>query len=115
MDILVRGRNVPVDPAIEAESRRKLGKLPRYAPDIRRVEVEFSEIRNPRAAERIQCEVIVHLTQNFVKAHATAADARTALDRVVGKAEHQIGKVKSKRIARSRPHHGDVVQHLKTT
>ena len=113
MDILVRGRNVPVDPAIEAESRRKLSKLPRYAADIRRIEVEFSEIRNPRASERIQCEVIVHLTGTFVKAHATATDLRSALDRVIDKVEHQAGRVKSKRIARSRPHHGAVLQHVK--
>jgi ribosomal subunit interface protein len=112
MDILVRGRNVPVDPAIEAESRRKLGKLPRYAPDIRRVEVEFSEIRNPRAPEKLQCEVIVHLTRNFVKAHATASDARTALDRVIDKVEHQVGRVKSKRIGRSRPRHGEILLHV---
>lgn len=112
MEILVRGRNVPVEPALDAESRRKLGKLPRFASDIRRVEIEFSEIRNPRAPEKLQCEVIVHLTKNFVKAHATGADARTALDRVVDKVEHQVGRVKSKRVGRSRPRHGVVLLHV---
>ena len=109
MDILVRGRNVPVDPTVDAVSRRKLGKLPRLAPDIRRIEVEFSEIRNPREPEQQQCEVTVHLTQNFVKAHGAATDPRTALDRAIAKVEHQVERVKSKRIGRSRPRHGVIL------
>ncbi len=106
MEILIHGRNVDVDPVLEQKSRVKLAKLPRLASDIRRVEVEFSEIRNPREPEQQQCEVTVHLTRNFVKAHATATDARTAFDRAVDKVEHQVGRVKSKRISRSRPRHG---------
>ena len=57
MEIVVQGRNVTVDPAIDADSRRKLGKLGRLASDIRRIEVEFSEVRNPRVADAQQCEV----------------------------------------------------------
>ena len=72
MEIVVQGRNVTVDPAIDADSRRKLGKLGRLASDIRRIEVEFSEVRNPRVADSQQCEVTVHLTRNLVKAHAAA-------------------------------------------
>lgn len=106
MEILVHGRNVDVDPEVEEKCRVKLSKLSRLASDIRRVEVEFSEIRNPREPEQQQCEVTVHLTQNFVKAHGTATDARTAFDRAEEKVAHQVGRVKSKRISRSRPRHG---------
>ena len=77
MEILVHGRNVEVDPEIEAASRRKIERLPRLASDIRRVELEFSEIKNPRVADDQCCEMVVHLTKNFVKAHAVAADPRT--------------------------------------
>jgi ribosomal subunit interface protein len=105
MEILVRGRNVTIEPSVEAESRRKITKLGRLASDIRRVEVEFSEVRNPRVAESLQCEVTIHLTRNFVKAHAAAADARTALDRVVEKATHQLSRVHDKRVHRTRPRH----------
>jgi ribosomal subunit interface protein len=105
MEIVVRGRNVSVDAAIEADSRRKLGKLARLASDIRRIEVEFSEVRNPRVADSQQCEVTVHLTRNLVKAHAAAADARTALDRVVDKVGHQLDRVHDKRVHRARPRH----------
>ncbi len=100
MEIVVHGRNVEVDPDVEAASRRKIERLPRLASDIRRVELEFSEIKNPRVADDQCCEMVVHLTKNFVKAHAVAADPRTALDRVVDKAEHQLSKVHGKRVTR---------------
>src|SRR3954471_7756052 len=105
MEIVVQGRNVTVDPAIDADSRRKLGKLGRLASDIRRIEVEFSEARNPRVADSQQCEVTVHLTRNLVTAHASAADARTALDRVVDKVGQQLTGVQDKRVPRSKPRH----------
>jgi len=103
MEIVVQGRNVTVDPAVDADSRRKLAKLSRLASDIRRIEVEFSEVRNPRVAEGHECEVTVHLTRNLVKAHAAAPDFRTALDRVVDKVGHQLHRVHDKRVHRSKP------------
>ena len=105
MEIVVQGRNVAVEPAVEADSRRKLAKFERLASDIRRIEVEFSEVRNPRVADAQQCEVTVHLTRNLVKAHAAAPDARTALDRVVDKVGQQLTRVHDKRVHRSKPRH----------
>jgi len=105
IEIVVRGRNVDVDEQLEADARRKLAKLSKLASDIRRVDVEFSEVRNPRVADSQQCEVTVHLTRNLVKAHAAAPDARTALDRAVEKAGHQLDRVHDKRVHRSRPRH----------
>jgi ribosomal subunit interface protein len=104
-EIVVRGRNVDVAPALDADCRRKLAKLGRLASDIRRIEVEFSEARNPRVADPHECEVTVHLTRNLVTAHAVAADARTALDRVVDKVVHQLDRVHDKRVHRTRPRH----------
>lgn len=103
MDILVRGRNVELDPEVIAVGRRKLARLERLAPDIRRIEVQFSEIKNPRVSDCEQCEVIVHLKGTFVKAHATAPDLRTALDRAADKTEHQVSRLHEKRIGRSHP------------
>ena len=107
MEIVLRGRNVDVDPKVDADCRRKLAKLSKLAPDIRRIEVEFSEVRNPRVADSQQCEITIHLTRNLVKGHAAAPDARTALDRAVGKVTHQLDRVHDKRVHRSRPRHPD--------
>lgn len=103
MDILVRGRNVELDPEVIAAGRRKLARLERLARDIRRIEVQFSEIKNPRVADCEQCEVIVHLKGRLLTAHASAPDLRTALDRAAEKVEHQVARLHEKRIGRSHP------------
>lgn len=103
MEIVVRARNIEVDADLEAESRRKTEKLVRLAGDIRRIEVEFSEIRNPREPEPLCCDVTVHLTKNFVKAHGAADVLRTALDRAVHKAHQQLETVHNKRRSRTHP------------
>jgi putative sigma-54 modulation protein len=103
MDILVRGKNVDVAPALRDLTRDKVGRLPRLAPDIRRVEVEYGEIRNPRVADSQLCEMTVHLKRHVLKAHAAAAEQLAALDLVLDKAAHQVSRLHDKRIARSHP------------
>jgi ribosomal subunit interface protein len=104
VDVVVRGANHhPIDAELDAATRRKVERFERLASDIRRVEVHFEEARNPRVPDDHRCEIIVHLTGNFVKGHGDATDARTALDRAAEKAEHQLQRVHSKRVTRSKP------------
>jgi putative sigma-54 modulation protein len=101
MDVRVRGKNVRVPQDVSERATYKLSKLSRLASDITDVEVDFSKVRNPREPLPQVCEVTIHLKRGVVKAHASAAEPMTALDRVVDKAEHQVSKLKSKRIGRS--------------
>ena len=103
MEIVVRGKNVKVESSVQAVTREKLAKLARFAQDVGRVEVDFSEIRNPRVADRQVCEVTVHLKRHFVKAHAAATEPVAALDLTIDKVEHQVARLKEKRIGRSHP------------
>ena len=106
MEIVVQGRNVDVDPAIDADSRRKLGKLSRLASDIRRIDVEFSEVKNPRGRRlpAVRGDRAPH-AQPREGARIRARTARTALDRVVDKVGQQLNKVHDKRVHRARPRH----------
>jgi putative sigma-54 modulation protein len=45
----------------------------------------------------------VHLKRHFVKAHAAARELEAALDLVIDKVEHQVARIKEKRVARSHP------------
>jgi putative sigma-54 modulation protein len=101
MDIVVRGKNVDVSPRLRKLAREKLNKISRFTHDATRVEVDFSELRNRRVADNHVCDVIVHLKRNFVKAHAAASDPGVALDLVMDKVEHQVSRIKEKRVARS--------------
>jgi putative sigma-54 modulation protein len=101
MDIVVRGKNVDVSPRLRKLARDKLNKISRFTHDAGRVEVDFSELRNRRVADNQLCEVIVHLKRNFVKAHAAASEPAAALDLVIDKIEHQVARIKEKRVTRS--------------
>jgi putative sigma-54 modulation protein len=43
----------------------------------------------------------VHLKRNFVKAHAAASEPAAALDLVLDKVEHQVSRIKEKRVSRT--------------
>jgi putative sigma-54 modulation protein len=101
MDIVVRGKNVEVSPRLRKLAREKIRKISRFTHDAGRVEVDFSELRNRRVADNQVCDVIVHLKRNFVKAHAAATEPAAALDLVVDKVEHQVARIKEKRVART--------------
>ena len=101
MDIVVRGKNVEVSPRLRKLARAKIRKISRFTHDAGRVEVDFSELRNRRVSENQVCDVIVHLKRNFVKAHAAASEPAAALDLVLDKVEHQVSRIKEKRVTRA--------------
>jgi putative sigma-54 modulation protein len=100
MEIVIRAKNTKVDPSVQAVTREKLTKLTRYGIEIFRVEVDFSEIRNPRVHDNELCEVTVHLKRHFVKAHAPSTDQVAALDLVIAKVEHQVSRLKERKVDR---------------
>ncbi len=103
MEIVVRGKNVELTPRIRTTTTEKMAKLSRFAHEIGRVEVDFSEVRNPRVADNQLCEVTIHLKRHFVKATAAAPETMAALDIVIDKVGHQLARLKDKRVARSPP------------
>ncbi len=100
MDVVVRGRNRPVSPSLKALAEEKVARIARLTHDAGRVEVDFSEVRNPRAGECQLCEITVHLKRHFVKAHAAALEPAAALDLTIDKVEHQVARIKDRRVGR---------------
>ena len=102
MEIVVRAKNTKVEPRVQKIAREKLAKLARFGIEITRVEVDFSEIRNPRVARhassaRSRCTSSGH----FVKAHAASTDQLAALDLVIDKVEHQVTRLKERKVDRT--------------
>jgi len=103
MDVVIRGKNVKVSKSLRTAAEEHLAKLDRYANGFARAEVDFSEERNPRIAESQKCEVLVHVKGHLLKAHASAPEPFAALYAVCDKVEHQVKRLKDKRVARSHP------------
>ena len=101
MDIVVRGKNRPVPGRLRTTTRDKVAKIARFTHDAGRIEVDFSEVHTARIDHRQLCEITVHLKRRFLKAHAAAAEPEAALDLAIDKVEHQVARVKDKRVSRS--------------
>jgi putative sigma-54 modulation protein len=108
MDIVIRGRNTHVSESLKQATKEKLAKLDRFARGHGRIEVDFFEHRNPRIHDHHEVEVIVHLKGHLVKGHAASTDHFSALDLVIDKVEHQVRKLKERRVSRSHPRRGRV-------
>ncbi len=101
MDIVVRGRNRPVPGSLRTLAEEKVeARIARLTHDAGRVEVDFSEVRNHRSGECQLCEITVHLKRHFVKAHAAALEPEAALDLTIDKIEHQVARIKDRRVGR---------------
>jgi putative sigma-54 modulation protein len=107
MDVVVRGKNRPVPARLRALAQDKVARVARFTHDAGRVEVDFSELKNPRAPERQQCEITVHLKKHFVKGHASSVEPEAALDLAIDKVEHQLVRIKERRVARNHVRHGN--------
>jgi putative sigma-54 modulation protein len=103
MEIVVRGKNRPVSRRLREVSREKVARIARLTHDAGRIEVDFSEVRNPREPRPQECEITVHLKRHFVKARAASTEPEAALDLVLDKVEHQVARIKDKRVTRSHP------------
>jgi putative sigma-54 modulation protein len=107
MDIVVRGKNRSVPKRLQGTTREKVARIARFTHDAGRVEVDFSEVHTARIGGRQLCEITVHLKRRFLKAHAAASEPEAALDLAIDKVEHQVARVKDKRVSRSHPRRGN--------
>ena len=101
MDIVIRGKNVEVSESLRSAALKQMGKLDRFANGYGRAEIDFSEERNPRIAAKQRCEVLVHLKGHLLKAHAAAEEPFSAVSMAVDKIEHQVKRLKDKRVTRT--------------
>jgi putative sigma-54 modulation protein len=103
LDIAIRARNLEITDPLRATIHEKLTRVGRFVDGMDQAEVRFFEERNPRISEREVCEVTLHGHGHIVRAKAGATDVFVALDRVVGKLEHRLTKLKGRLLDRSHP------------
>ena len=100
MDVVVFGKHVEVSPELRAITLEKLERVGKFAGDVRRIDVDFSEHATRRASDSHSCEILVHLNKHLVKAHASSSEHLIALDLALDKVEHQMRKVHERRVQR---------------
>ena len=96
MDVTVSRRNTEVSDSLRLVAEEKIGRLGRYVDGLEHAEVHFSELKNPRIADREVCEVTVTGGGHQVRCKVQAPDGFIAVDRAYAKLERQLNKLKTK-------------------
>jgi ribosomal subunit interface protein len=103
MDIVVKGHQAEVTDRFRTQAEEKLKKLSRLDGKVTSLDVELSNERNPRQADRrARVEITVRSRGPVIRAEACAADPFSALDAAAARLETRMRKAADRR----RVHHG---------
>lgn len=104
MDISINGRNLRISEALEEYTRKKLGRLDRYLPNIADVRVDFSRQNTKRGEDLAVAQITIrHSRGAILRAEEQASgEPQTALNLAVDKMYRQIQRFKGKRSRKGR-------------
>jgi len=71
MDVVVVGKHTEVDSALRALTVEKVERVAKFASDVRRVDVDFTQHPTRRVDDSHACEILVHVRQHLVKGSAS--------------------------------------------
>jgi ribosome hibernation promoting factor len=100
MDIVVVGKHGVVDARLRALTIEKVERVNKFASDVRRIEVDYTQTPTKRAEDSHTCEILVHVRQHLVKGTAPATEYVIALDRALEKVEQQMRRLHERRVGR---------------
>jgi ribosomal subunit interface protein len=98
MEVIVRGRHITVPARFRQHAAEKLAKLEKLDQKAIRVDVEVSEERNPRQADRRErVELTIRSRGPAIRAEAAADDRYAALDLAFAKLESRLRRAADRR------------------
>src|SRR5258708_7826455 len=101
MDITFKGRHTTVPERFRRHATAKLAKLEKLDSKAMRVDVEVSQERNPRQADRSErVELTIKSRGPAIRAEAAADDRYAALDLAFAKLEGRLRRVAERRKGR---------------
>lgn len=103
MEILVKGRNIPVTEALERYASGKVERVAKFFDDARsdsRAEVELSHERNPSIPEPEVAEATLFINGSVLKAREASVDMYASIDRMTDKLERQVRRYRGRQIDR---------------
>jgi ribosomal subunit interface protein len=104
VDVIVKGRRTDVNDRFRRHVDSKLAKIEKLDHRVIRVDVEVSQERNPRQADRRERVQLTILSPGpVIRAEAAADDRYGALDLALGKLESRLRKSSGRR----KVHHGN--------
>jgi ribosomal subunit interface protein len=103
LQVTFTGRGLPVSDEIREQAAHKLARLQRLEPRTSRLQLEFVAEHHPSPTNGLKMiKATLTVPRKTFRAHAEAADLRSALDDVAAKLERQVRDHHGRRMARWR-------------
>ena len=103
MNVLVKGRNIPVTEALERYATEKVERIARFFDEDRsdsRAEVELIHERNRAISEPEVAEATLFINGSVLKASEASEDMYASIDRMSDKLERQVKRYRGRQIDR---------------
>jgi putative sigma-54 modulation protein len=103
MDVLVKGRNIFVTPALEGYALEKVERMSKFFDSERsdsRAEVELIHERNPSVVDAEVAEATLFINGTVLKAREASADMYASIDKMADKLERQVRRYRGRQIDR---------------
>ncbi|HZO73572.1 MAG TPA: ribosome-associated translation inhibitor RaiA [Ktedonobacteraceae bacterium] len=96
MQIIIKGRQMPITPQLRQRIERKVQRLSRFVDGETRVEVTVTEEHTRSAHDRFSVQLALAGIASPIRSEVSALNASTALDLVLDKVIAQLGRQKGK-------------------
>ena len=96
MQIVIKGRNVPVTDEVRLHAERRLEKVARQVSDLARLEIEIFKEPNPRVADCQVAEGTLYLKGVTLRAHDASPEMIHSLNLMVDELARQVKRHRDK-------------------
>src|ERR671917_1757749 len=103
MDVLVKGRNMPVTEALERYAAEKVERIAKFFDEERsvaRAEVELIHERNPAIPAPEVADATLFINGTVLKAREASGDMYASIDRMSDKLERQVRRYRGRQLDR---------------
>ena len=97
MRIAVKGRNTPVSDGLKEHVEKRFRAIARQVSELAQLELELSEERNPRVADRQVAEATLHLKGVTLRARDASPDIGHSINVVSEELARQVKRHRDKR------------------
>ena len=96
MDISITGRNIELDEAVRRYAERRLGRMDRYFPGVRRIRVVITDEKTRSPEDRFLVEVAIDTERGLVLAEERGRNIPMAVDKAKDVLKIRLERLKGK-------------------
>ena len=102
IDVHVKGKGLPVTPALRDLVERKMSRLDKYHDRLQSIDIELNHEKTRAADQQNSVDVVARVPGQTIRVQAAAAEIHAAVDEAVDKMYRHLNRKKE----RQKGHHG---------